>query len=371
MLLGGPLVRVCSEHHNEDVHLAVLVALKSLFVSNGTSMKAFVGPLQTAIFKPLSSPSKKVRNAAVELISFAIEFSRRVDPFVIEVNTRMFGDLSASIKYDYLIALSHVFYKVGTQISTSTRQQSYQIIIDHLAVSYSKVNYASAQALSSYLYSADKDEFAYLLDNVVLDVSFGTEYVGEELAEELQSAQLMLFRYILQKIVKLSDQSLDEMFNICMKRFSSAYDSVREPLVKAIEGILLFDDTPTSLQNQALDQLAFLVTDESPVVRHASLLTCYRLALFKKELLQRKLLLFMPGFLAGIQVRNTEQRKRAEYVVCLVLETDRGNQGVDDFRSKADQELGDAVMFYFDKILTKIDVSQLRDVDSSAEVLML
>ncbi|KAL0224482.1 hypothetical protein P9112_003872 [Eukaryota sp. TZLM1-RC] len=368
MGIGGPLIRNISESHPFDLYVSVLTTLRSILLTNGTSLRAFIGPLQTAIIKPLSHANSKSRKAAIKVIESAMPYAMRVDPFVNELCTRVTSsEYTSSIKNDYLAALSTVIYTVGGKVSEAGRKLCLSILLDH--VTDQQLGKSAAICMASYLCSAKSPEFEDLMNELVLDPVFGATV---SISDHSIVCQNYLISHLLRLSFTLDVNYLSKIVHLLLDRSVSDNENVRNSVANAL-GFLLNHSNARDLCNVGVDlsevcaTLAILMTDDLSIIRQTALLSCYRVCLHNCDLIQSKINLFLPALLPAIQVRNPEQRRRAELTLCMVLETDKGPDKIDSLVGVVSEENVTAVKFYYEKVLSKINLEGLGDVDSDTE----
>ncbi|KAL0222397.1 hypothetical protein RCL1_002251 [Eukaryota sp. TZLM3-RCL] len=368
---AAPLVRSISENHNAEVYLSCLSCLTILFQTNSLSMKPFLSPIQTAIFKPLTLNVAKVRKSAIITLAEFVAFSLRIDPLITELCSRLgSSEYSTAVKGSLFRALSVVLIKVGSKVSPSVRSfLLHNILAESLLSEVNEIGLNAADAFSSYLVSSLEEEFHELLEERLLDRTFGTDLTENNIPEAVLLNQINVFITLIRKSTALSSEILNRISEILMARLNHYSDVIKEYIAKCFGSLICHVNITSSLHNMLMPQLAVLLTDPNPAVRNTALLSTYRIALYKKPIMEQHLPLFMPAFLAAIQVRNAELRKRAELALCLALGTDEGSHGLEKFSRNADKNIQESVAFYYEKVLSKISLDGVADVDSESESL--
>jgi HEAT repeat protein len=369
--MTGPLLRIVGDRNPANVKIAILKTLGLILVKGGPALRAFVPQFQTTFVKALSDPSRQVRLEAIAALGLLMPLSTRVDPLIKELVAGSLGKGNVTgddgigvvaIQTATLEALAVVLQKGGKKSKLpdsipSALEASLTLIRhsdDSVREAAAKVSGAACNILG-----AEKTE-ATIRDDIL-------DGDDDESGDIRQGKACAIRRIFSADVAKNLDASTtSEMLQVAIDYMKDEKLSVKESGIAAVGAVVgRSEDVEASLRKVEKYLLSLMVGDlKQRLETHQSIARCLCLCLEFSQV-ESRIALFGLALLKACIKKAMSGNQRVQFayndVLWLALSVSEGQEGLDEFASKAMFEDARQMKSLYSKVLLKIKKVTILD----------
>ena len=370
--MTGPLLRIVGDRNPANVKIAILKTLGLILVKGGPALRAFVPQFQTTFVKALADPSRQVRLEAITALGLLMPLSTRVDPLIKELVAGSLGKGNATgedgagvvaVQTATLEALAVVLQKGGKKSKLpDSIPSSLEASLTLIRHSDDSVREAAAKVIGAACNILGSEKTEETIQGYILD---GDD--DDESGDIRQGKACAIRRIFSADVAKNLDASTTaDTLKVAIDYMKDEKLSVKESGIVAVGAVVSRSEDPeASLRSVEKYLLSLMVGDlKQRLETHQSIARCLCLCL-ELSAVESRIALFGVTLLKACIKKAMSGNQRVQFayndVLWLALTVSEGQEGLDEFASKAMFEDARQMKSLYSKVLLKIKKVTILD----------